>query len=412
MMQVNGIIAEYNPFHNGHKYQLEESLRRTRADYTIVVMSGNFVQRGAPALADKSLRAEMALRCGADLVLELPVLYATSSAEFFAAGAVSLLDQLGVVSHLCFGSECGDAAQLQSIAALLLNETEMYQTALKTFLHQGLSYPKARARALAQCYPSLEGHGDFFSAPNNILGIEYCKALQKRQSNILPVSVRRSGPDYHDRRISGPFCSAFALRQAIYEGHCPEQLCTLIPAEAEQLLTTYLASHAPIRSDDFSSILYYKLLLEKEGGYENYLDVSEDLSNRIRNQLSQFISFGAFCDLLKTKELTYTRISRCLLHILLDLKQNHMKSGQSMDYVPYARVLGFRRSASSLLRAIKENSAIPLVTKLVNAEKTLGADALRLLKQDILCNEIYQGVAAACSSRTPINEFTVPIVML
>ena len=180
-MRVNGIIAEYNPFHNGHRYQMEESRRLTGADYTVVVMSGDFVQRGAPALADKHARAEMALRCGADLVLELPALYAASSAESFAAGAVALLHGLGAVTHLCFGSECGDVDALGQIAALLLDEPEQYRTALKAFLKQGLSYPSARAGAISACREAgealPEGCGEILASPNNILGIDYIKAL-------------------------------------------------------------------------------------------------------------------------------------------------------------------------------------------------------------------------------------------
>ena len=410
-MQVNGIIAEYNPFHKGHKYHLEESLRLTGADYTVVVMSGDFVQRGAPAIIDKHTRAEMALRCGADL------LYATASAEYFAAGAVSLLDKLGVVTHLCFGSESMESEHrntlsLPEIAALLLHESGTYRAALKEFLRQGASYPHARTKALMQSYPFLTEYKNIFSSPNNILGIEYCKAILRRQSRMIPVAITRLGSDYHNSHITTQFSSALAIRHALYAGNSPRELLYHMPTEAGQILLNYLEKHSLMHSDSFSTALYYKLLIEKESGYEQYLDVSEDLSNRIRNLLGQFTGFGAFCDLLKTKDMTYTRISRCLLHILLAIQKEHMESMQGMDTIPYARVLGFRKSAAPLLHAVKKHASMPLITKLANAEKSLKADAYRLLSQDILSGELYQGIAAAQSGQAAINECSQPLIIL
>lgn len=441
-MAVNGIIAEYNPFHNGHKYQLEESRHLTGADYTIVVMSGNFVQRGAPALADKRLRAEMALRCGADLVLELPVLYAAASSEFFAAGAVALLDRLGVVTHLAFGSECGDVDALKQIAAFLIREPEAYRTALKRFLKQGLSYPDAREKALSVQFPPArdktgtlanqiplsknrcsspnpgesslpENCGEILASPNNILGIDYIKSILNRKSSILPVTVKRKGAGYHDLLpAANTQASALALRQALYRGREPGQLQSFMPEEALALLTSYLAENRAVFPNDISGILYYRLLLEKESGYEKYLDVSPDLSNRIQNRLRQFTGFTAFCDLLKTRELTYTRISRSLLHILLGIEKGTMALGRELDDAPYARVLGFRRSAAPLLSAVKSHSSIPLITKLAGAKKSLPEKAGRLLSLDILSSEIYKGIAFGAVGRPVPNEFSEPLVIL
>ncbi len=416
-MKVNGIIAEYNPFHNGHKYHLEESLRRTGADYTIIAMSGNFVQRGAPAVIDKHIRAEMALRCGADLVLELPVLYATASAEYFASGAVSLLDKLGVVTHLCFGSEykednCQDKMLLSEIASILSEETRPYGTALKKFLRLGHSYPAARTMALGQCNPTLNDYQNILCSPNNILGIEYCKAILGRNSHMIPTAITRSGADYHDPHPSAQFSSALSIRRSLYAGYTSEQLHVHMPSEAVKLLTTYLETHALMRSDCFSTILYYKLLMGQETGYTKYLDVSRDLSNRIQNRLKSFTGFGAFCDLLKSKDMTYTRISRCLLHILLEIETNHMASGKKADYVPYARVLGFRKSARPLLSAIKKHSAIPLITKLADAQKTITGNGKMLLRQDILSSQLYRGIAAAPFGCTAVNECSLPLIIL
>ena len=415
-MKVNGIIAEYNPFHNGHKYHLEESLRRTGADYTIIAMSGNFVQRGAPALIDKHTRSEMALHCGADLVLELPVLYATASAEYFASGAVSLLDKLGVVTHLCFGSEYKDNHSqdrmfFPQIASILLEETTPYRAALRKNLRLGYSYPVARTMALRQCHPILNDYEDILNSPNNILGIEYCKAILRRNSHMIPVAITRSGADYHDPNPSAQFSSALAIRRALHAGCGSEQLYAHMPPEAANLLTAYSETHPLLRSDTFSTILYYKLLMEQETGYTKYLDVSKDLSNRIQNHLKSYTGFSAFCDLLKSKDMTYTRISRCLLHILLDIENKHMVSGKKADYVPYARVLGFRKSARPLLSAIKKHSAIPLITKLADVRKTMAGNGKMLLMQDILSGELYRGIAAQ-SDRPAINECSVPLIIL
>ncbi|MCI8287463.1 MAG: nucleotidyltransferase [Lachnospiraceae bacterium] len=434
-MKVNGIIAEYNPFHKGHQYHLKESLCLTGADYTIVVMSGNFVQRGAPALLDKHTRAEMALRCGADLVLELPTLYAVSSAEYFAIGAVTLLDKLEVVTHLSFGSEHGETESLCRIAACLSEESAEYSASIRHFLKSGLTYPESRARALAEVHAlssqdymyswetsaplsgnemlSPETLNSLLSSPNNILGTEYIRALLKRKSSVVPVTIKRLGAGYHDEFISGSDspCSALAIRQALYKAS-PEETVLPMPPESEMLLRAWMREYRPVCSDDFSSVLYYKLLKEKETGYEKYLDVPAELSNRIRNQLNRFAGYENFCHLLKTKNMTYTRISRCLLHILLDLEKENMLLAKALDYIPYARVLGFRRTAKPLLSTIRKCASIPLVTKMADAEKNLSADAYRLLKQDIHAGDIFRCVAFEGSGRSVGSELSLSPVIL
>ena len=442
-MKVNGIIAEYNPFHNGHLYQLAESRRLTGADYTIVVMSGDFVQRGAPAMLDKHVRARMALLGGADLVLELPVLHAVSSAEQFAAGAVALLDRLGVVTHLCFGSECGDPDVLGRIAGYLLVEPDSYRSDLQRLLRQGHSYPAARARALSLHAVRADDDAAFsedwariLSSPNNILGIDYIKALKKRNSPITPVTVRRIGAGYHDCELQNEWdspamqqhgsqhaqdsfnassvqpSSARAIRQALQSGVFPEQLRPYLPESSAQLLVDCLSAKKCVQPDDFSSILYYKLLTQKEQGYENYLDVSAALSDRIRNKLGEFTGWESFCDILKTKDVTYTRISRCLLHILLGIEKAHLNLALSLDHAPYAKMLGFRRSAAPLLGAVKAHSSIPLLAKLADAQNILSADANRMLRQDIYASDIYQGIVSGCTGLPAQNEITTLLVIL
>ena len=411
-MKVNGINAEYNPFHNGHKYQMDASRRMTGADYTIVIMSGDFVQRGAPALLDKHRRAEMALRCGADLVLGLPAIYSVSSAEYFSMGAVSTLDKLGVVTHLCFGSECGNVNIMTKVAEILTEEPEDFSATLRKYMKQGFSYPNARNWAMFHHYPFLEAYKDVFSTPNNILGIEYIKALLRRSSEIIPFTVRRTGAGYHDRMTDTEYCSALALRQALYAGQTPDFMKSQMPVEAWQILQQSLADSSCICSNDFSDLLYYKLVLERENGYHKYLDVSEDLSDRIRNSLDSYRDYDSFCDLLKTKNMTYTRISRCLLHILLNIRQDDAEFCKRLDYAPYARVLAMRKDAHELLSAIKEQSSIPLITRLADAEKCLDADALHMLEQDILVSHIYRSVTPHFMERKVVSEYSIPIVAL
>lgn len=411
-MKVNGIIAEYNPFHNGHKYQLSESLRCTKAQYTVVVMSGSFVQRGAPAMVNKFKRAEMALLNGADLVLELPAIYATASAEFFATGAVALLDRLGVVTNLCFGSECGDAQLLRQIAEILLDEPKAFTKSLKQYLREGLSYPNARTEALIQNYPFLNQYKNVFSSPNNILGIEYIKAILKNESSLEPVTILRTGAGYHSRLPEDDQCSALAIRQALYAGTDTAFLKNNMPSNAAAILTEQLSAIGPIRSDDFSDILYYKLITEKASGFEKYLDVSSDLSDRILSRLDNYKGFDSFCDLLKTKEMTYTRISRCLLHIMLNIKKTDMEKSKDIGIAPYARVLGFKKSSSTLLTKIKERSNIPLVTKLADAEELLDKAAYDMLRQDIRISQIYNGIAARRADSSPANEISTPLIIV
>lgn len=408
---VNGIVAEYNPFHNGHHHQLRDALSHTGADYTVVIMSGNFMQRGTPALLDKYKRTEMALRCGADLVLELPALYSASSAEYFATGAVALLDKLGVVNHLCFGSECNNLEVLQKIADILCEEPEGYVTLLKQNLKHGYSYPTARTMALVQFQPELSGSRDVLSFPNNILGIEYLKALRRRDCSIKAHTTLRNS-NHHSRMPEEQFSSSLALRQAILDHRDPSMLASQIPEDAYRILEAALASESPLQLDDLSAQLLYKLATEADMGYSSYLDVSSDLSDRIRNRLYEYTSFSGFCDLLKTKDMTYTRISRCLMHILLDIRNTDMELYRQADYIKYARVLGFRRDAEALLTAIKQNSTIPLLTKLADAKEILDRQGLFMLHKELRINAVYESAAAIKSGRPMNNEYRSPLVII
>lgn len=411
-LKVNGIVAEYNPFHNGHLYQLQDAKKQSGADYTVVVMSGNFMQRGTPALINKFRRTEMALKNGADLVLELPTLYATGSAEFFAMGAVSILDKLGVVSHLCFGSESGDIKTLDRLADILAHESGEFQDALKQGLRQGLSYPSARTAALTKLYPDLMDCRDVLALSNNILGIEYLKALKRRNSKIAPLTTLRSSSNYGDRLMGSYQSSALALRHAIYDGCDLQSLAAQMPESAFSILQNTLDANEWLRLNDLSEILHYKLLMEADKGYTDYLDVSFDLSDRIVKHLYQFTDYRSFCDILKTKDMTYTRISRCLMHILLDIRTTDMEMARQNDYVNYARVLGFRKESEPLLSTIKKNASIPLVTKLADADKLLEEAALQILKKELRMNTVYESTVALKSKQVMTNEYRKPLLII
>ena len=305
-MKTAAVIAEYNPFHTGHRYQIEQTRRLTGADYVLAVMSGDFVQRGAPAIYNKYIRTRMALLEGADAVIELPVLYALSSAEFFAQGGVRLLDRLGTVDFLSFGSEEGELSPILFCADLILSSPSGYQDSLSCLLRQGLSFPAARSRAiLALCRPAdREAAGRVLTAPNNILALEYCKSLLAQKSRIRPITLKRQGNSYHDTALnsdSSGFSSASAIRNAIERG---------LSGVEENYPGHFLTA------DDFSALLHYRLLMEQEDGFCQYLDCSREISDKIIKNITRFTSFTDFCSLLKSKDVTYTRNSRNQKHIL------------------------------------------------------------------------------------------------
>lgn len=392
-MKTVGIIAEYNPFHNGHAYQIAKAKELTGADYCIIVMSGDFVQRGAPAITDKYTRAESALTNGADLVLELPVYYALGSAEYFASGAVALLDKLGVTDALCFGSECGDVALLSEFATNLLDENDAFKSVLDRHLRRGLSFPNARNTALVACAPHLNAHIHVLTSPNNILGIEYCKALYRRESSMKPYTLSRTGSSYHDASLDNSICSALAIREAIARTDVLSDVRGLMPPSAYNLLDSQYGKTCPILADDASAQLHYQLLSEYYDGYTRHPDIDDSLSDRIVRKLPTYRNFTDFCEQLKSKNRTYTRIARSLMHILLQIDKADLMAYVSEDYIYYARMLGFRKSAEPLLAAIKEQSCIPLLSKLADADTLLSDNGRRMLSKDIYASHIYQSLA-------------------
>lgn len=423
-MKAVGVIAEYNPFHNGHKYQFERLKEETGADYIIVAMSGNFLQRGVPALCDKYARAKMALSCGADLVLEIPSIWATASAEYFATGGVQLLKNTGVLTHLGFGAETDDLAGLKEIAGILKNEPQYYKDELLFALKEGNSFPAARKRAIkAMLYvtgkdiskPELD---TFLDAPNNILAIEYLKTLP---DYITPVLIPRKGAGYHDTEIDTPLPSATAIRKALFRkdvanpanaGNLDYLLSKAMPAEACAILKESITRNALLDTEDFSEILGYRLLsLEKEG-YTAFADCSEDFSNKITNQLRTYTGFHNFCELLKSKDITYTRVCRNLLHILLDIRCDDYENGIDCGYAPYLRMLGFKKDSSKLLTEIKDRSHVPLISKVADAASILSPESYAVFEKDLYVSSIYHQLLTTKRGLPAANDYTSPIVVL
>ena len=413
-MKTVGLITEYNPFHNGHAYHIEKAKMLTGADRVIVVMSGDFVQRGAPAVMPKHLRAESALLSGASLIIELPVCFATGSAEYFAQGSISLLNQLGCIDSICFGSECGDLHLLKEIAQILADEPIEYQTALKQALKEGASFPAARQEAL-NIYS--DKYSEILASPNNILGIEYLKALAKIHSKMEPFTIKRIGAGYHDMDIDGQFSSATAIRSDIYqladvnsssESIPLTHIQTQVPSSCHELMKENYQTRYPVKSDDFSLLLKAKLLSETADSLSHYLDMSPELDNRILRLRNDYLSFEQFCDLLKTKELTRSRISRSLIHVLLGITNDWLTAMKAS--APYARILGFRKDHADLLGILKQTSDIPLITS--PARAVLADTARQMLELDIYASDLYESVITDLYGTPFHNELTKQIVKI
>lgn len=416
-MKTAGIIAEYNPFHTGHQYHIEQTRNRTGAEFIIVVMSGDFVQRGAPALLSKFTRAEMALLGGADLVLELPATCSCQSAEYFAHHAVRLLHALGCVDVLSFGSECGDITQLDQAVEFLGEESATYKEYLKSLLRSGHSFPAARAKAVSALCPENTGIQEILDSPNNILGIEYLKALKRLQSPMVPVTVSRKGNSYHCETLPGDgyptesapqFPSASALRKAILEDNPDRssfaQIRSCFPVSVQERYKDTLSDMEFLTEEDFSMPLHWVLYQTKEPQLLHFQDVDPFLCNRIRNTKDSYESFFQYAALLKTKDITYTRICRALFHILLQI--------EDPSRIFYARILGFRRSATPLLAKIRKNTSIPLISKLADASTILDRDAYAVLEQNIRISHLYETVCSEKYHRPFQNEYRKQIVIV
>ncbi len=425
-MKVVGLITEYNPFHNGHLYHIRKAKELTGADQVLVVMSGDYVQRGAPAIMPKHIRAKIALEAGVPVIIELPVCCAVSSAEYFAAGAISLFEKLGCIDAICFGSECGDYDALERIARVTADEPEEYKKLLKEAMRKGNSFPRARQMAL-KAYLKDDSLDVILEQPNNILGIEYIKALYKKKSSLEIHTIKRMVSGYHEEELTETYSSASAIRKLLAhagnslhlesdglfdEPTLSEVLTRLedqVPPSCIRLLEETHRTRYPVYANDFSLILKYRLLNETASSLTRYLDISEELANRIMRHANDFISFDQFCDLLKTRDLTYKRVSRCLFHLLLGITADDMAEYSESGFCQYARILGFRKDGAALLSYLKEHSKIPLITKLGQTDG-LNETGLKMLKQDIFAANLYESVITDKFKMPFMNEYRQQVV--
>ena len=398
-----GIVTEYNPFHNGHLRQIELVKSHFPECPVICVMSGNFVQRGEPAVWNKFARARAALICGADMIIELPVPFATASAEYFSYHAVKLLDSLGIVSHICFGSETGDLEPLSKAADLLISESPDFKAYLKARLNEGHSFPFARHMTIEHFAPEST---EILNMPNNILGIEYIKALKKLESDINPFVIKREGEGYHSSDYTKELSSATAIRSALRAGH--KELAG-IPRKLAPLYDEYINSMGFHELDNLSLILQYIVKTRPPEYLASILDVDEGMHNSIIEICGAHKRISDILTQLKSKRYTYTRLSRALLHIILDITKEDF-SEFCTDFPHYIRVLGFRKEWECLFSQIEANTDIPIVTNLKNHINSLSPAGYKLLQKEIAATDIYNLSGAGVFSKN--TEFSESIVVV
>lgn len=390
-MKTVGIISEYNPFHNGHAYHMQAAREACGAEHVVCIMSGSFVQRGEPAMFDKWSRAKMAVMNGADLVIELPVVYACQPAEVFALGAVKILNALGVIDCLCFGSELGDTDALYKLAKVLHNEPETFRTLLREQLEAGISYPKAISNALSSYMDGEQKNyaADILRNPNNILGIEYIKALISLGSSMEPVAVKRVVSGHNDLGITSDIASATAVRNQIRKNGISEKVRMSVPESSIDIIEANVRSNRqPVCLNDFSDILLYRLRMIDVTELRKYLNVREGIENRLKKYALACSSSEELIEAVKTKRYTTTYIQRLLCHVLLDLKKSDIALFKELNCPSYIRVLAFNKNGTRLLREIRKVSPFPIISKVADF-KCQDERMAKMFAYDILSTDIY-----------------------
>lgn len=389
MTNVVGIIAEYNPFHNGHAYHLEKSKELAKADYVIAVVSGNFVQRGNVSLINKWDKANMALTNGADLVIELPTVYSISSAENFAYGAVKILDSLNIVDYISFGTELDDISILDKCADILYKQPQKFVNLLNHELSKGVSFPKARENALLMYLNDIRKYSNVLSSPNNILAIEYLKALKKLKSHIRPIAIKRKNTGYNDLNITDNFASATAIRKKIID-NTPAGLSKLMPPNSYRVLYNSIQKGHYVKDiTSFEKEIIYTLRKMSLKEIENIPDVTEGLEHAIKNAANSCNTIDEFMNIIKTKRYTNTRIQRILLYALLGITKDNMKTSTKVQ--PYIRVLGMNKKGKDLISVIKRSN--PNLNIITSVKKYIDSNPnkalLNMLNIDINATNTY-----------------------
>lgn len=382
-MKVAGIIAEFNPFHNGHKYLIEQT-KKHAADMVIVIMSGSFVQRGDIAITDKWTRTKSALSCGADLVLELPVIYSLNTAQKFAYGAVKTLDQTGIIDTLAFGSECGNTETLKSIAQLTSNEPPHISEKIKNYISSGMNYPLARRKAYSEI-----SNSHVLDTPNDILGIEYIRAVLDIKSNIEPLALKRTGTDHDSTITTNSIASASQIRKMLANGENTSQF------------TPQNISFTRYDKSLLDSVLIYKLRTSSPEYIKNINDVAEGLENKFIKAAETCTGFDDVCEFVKSKRYTMSRIRRIAWSIVLDLSSELCSKSPS-----YIRVLGMNENGKLLLRQMKKTAGLPIITK--------AADYVTddIFNANNRAEDIFSLCSLDLSKRTAGNDIrTSPIIL-
>lgn len=405
-MKIVGLITEYNPFHAGHLYHMQRARELTGADYCVVLMSGSFVQRGEPAIFDKYLRTKTALLAGADLVLEIPAAFSTASAHEFAAYGIALLSAIGV-DAVVFGSECGQIEILKQAAYALNHESAEFQERLRKGLKAGLTYPQARAKALEM----EDTWASVLSSPNNILGIEYLRAAEDLHSPMEFYTISRKGSGYHEDTLADAnFPSASAIRGIIRNSLSKDKdLLDILASHLPAVTHPAYTGAVPVFVDDFSELLN-AAVLQMQATF-SIADLSPELAARLAKPPYFPLSFEERIQALKTRQLTYTRVSRALLHLVLGMREEDISRWKEEGYALYARILGFRRQSSPLLSCLHKKSSIPLITKMADAAQNLSPSALALLEQEVYASHLYQTVRMKRSGVFQ-NEYTEGLVFV
>lgn len=387
MSKILAIVSEYNPFHNGHLYHLQKSKKELDPDYSICIMSGNFCERGDTSIIDKWSKAEAALKCGFDLVIELPVLYSISSAENFAEGALKILDAFGSNVTLSFGSECGDLDTLNNIANVLYDEPKEFTTILTHELAKGLSYPKARENALLIYLNNVRKYSNVLSNPNNILGIEYLKAIKKLKSNVIPFTIKRIDAGYNSLKIKDRLASATAIRNLIKNN---EDVKKLMPTPSFNILSENI-KHGKIINNisSFEKEIIYTLRKMSIQEIANLQDVSEGLENSIKQAANSCNNLEDLIDSIKSKRYTRSRIQRILLYSILNITKKDIQNSYRVK--PYIRILGVSQKGKILLSQISNpKSKQPVITSVKKFMDNNNNKILKnMMEKDILASNIY-----------------------
>jgi predicted nucleotidyltransferase len=418
-----GIITEYNPFHNGHLFHLKKAKEISNSDAVVCIMNGNFVQRGRPAIIDKFARTRMAIENGVDLVIELPLIYGIRSAEFFAYGSIQLLEKMGIIDSIVFGSEIGEIKVIDYLARILVEEPQEFRYTLKKQLNQGISFPKARENALYNYIANFPNNEDIninklietLSEPNNILGIEYLKVLHNINSSINALTIKRSHKNYHSNKLNNKMASATAIRNEIYNNKNLNIIKELIPERSFKILNDELLRGKGPTNIEYMGIMILSILRQMEiNELREFAEIDNGLEYRINEAAANSGTLDQLIQNIKSKNLTWTRIQRNLLHILFNIKA---KDFDFLDITGphYLRVLGFNNKGKILLKKIKENSSLPIITQvkdyLNNIDTYSNNPVIKSLSYDIIASDIFSLLFPCPDKRISHLDFTNPLIV-